>query len=75
MDRHRKACCVTTDSDSAGADVNEPGEHLPIIKSIRRHRENDLSYIEYLIVSLPSFPCMPKLTDGFRHVVLILTSW
>lgn len=37
--------------DEAGADVNEPGEHLPIIKSIRRHRENDLSYIEYLIVS------------------------
>ena len=33
------------------ADVNAPGEHLPIIKAIRRHRENDLSYIEHLIVS------------------------
>lgn len=36
---------------SAGADVNTPGEHLPIIKAIRRHREDDLSYIEHLIVS------------------------
>ncbi|KAK5165802.1 uncharacterized protein LTR77_008725 [Saxophila tyrrhenica] len=35
--------------DEAGADPNSPGEHLPIIKSIRRHRENDLSYIEHLI--------------------------
>ena len=35
--------------DEAGADPNTPGEHLPIIKAIRRHRENDLSYIEHLI--------------------------
>ena len=35
--------------DEAGADPNRPGEHLPIIKAIRRHRENDLSYIEHLI--------------------------
>jgi ankyrin repeat protein len=35
--------------DEAGADPNAPGEHLPIIKAIRRHRENDLSYIEHLI--------------------------
>lgn len=35
--------------DEAGADPNKPGEHLPIIKAIRRHRENDLSYIEHLI--------------------------
>jgi ankyrin repeat protein len=35
--------------DEAGADPNSPGEHLPIIKSIRRHRENDLSYIEHLL--------------------------
>jgi ankyrin repeat protein len=34
--------------DEAGADVNTPGEHLPIIKAIRRHREEDLSYIEHL---------------------------
>lgn len=33
----------------ANADPNSPGEHLPIIKAIRRHRENDLSYIEALI--------------------------
>ena len=35
--------------DEAGADPNSPGEHLPIIKAIRRHRENDLSYIKHLI--------------------------
>ncbi|KAI5365832.1 Putative ankyrin repeat-containing domain superfamily [Septoria linicola] len=35
--------------DEAGADVNAPGEHLPIIKAIRRHREDDMSYIRYLI--------------------------
>ncbi|KAK5735461.1 hypothetical protein LTR17_008159 [Elasticomyces elasticus] len=37
--------------DEAGADPNSPGEHLPIIKAIRRHRENDLSYIKHLIAS------------------------
>ncbi|KAM3420093.1 hypothetical protein BST61_g3396 [Cercospora zeina] len=36
--------------DEAGADPNSPGEHLPIIKAIRRHRENDMSYIQHLIV-------------------------
>lgn len=35
--------------DEAGADPNAPGEHLPIIKAIRRHREDDLSYIEHLL--------------------------
>lgn len=35
--------------NEAGADPNSPGEHLPIIKAIRRHRENDLSYIRALI--------------------------
>ena len=35
--------------DEGGADPNAPGEHLPIIKAIRRHREDDLSYIEHLI--------------------------
>ncbi|KAH9844840.1 putative ankyrin repeat protein [Teratosphaeria destructans] len=35
--------------DEAGADPNSPGEHLPIIKAIRRHREDDLSYIKHLI--------------------------
>ena len=35
--------------DEAGADPNSPGEHLPIIKAIRRHREDDLSYIEHLL--------------------------
>ncbi|KPI34526.1 Ankyrin-3 [Cyphellophora attinorum] len=35
--------------DEGGADVNAPGEHLPIIKAIRRHRGNDLSYIEALL--------------------------
>ena len=35
--------------DEAGADPNAPGEHLPIIKAIRRHRQNDLSYISHLL--------------------------
>lgn len=35
--------------NEAGADPNSPGEHLPIIKAIRRHRENDLSYIRALL--------------------------
>lgn len=35
--------------DEAGADPNRPGEHLPIIKAIRRHREDDLSYIKHLL--------------------------
>lgn len=35
--------------DEAGADPNAPGEHLPIIKAIRRHREHDLAYIEHLL--------------------------
>jgi ankyrin repeat protein len=35
--------------DEAGADPNSPGEHLPIIKAIRRHRADDLSYIQHLI--------------------------
>jgi ankyrin repeat protein len=35
--------------DEAGADPNSPGEHLPIIKAIRRHRADDLSYIKHLI--------------------------
>ena len=36
--------------EEAGADPNSPGEHLPIIKAIRRHRENDLSYVKQLLV-------------------------
>ena len=35
--------------DEAGADPNLPGEHLPIIKAIRRHRENDMSYMKHLL--------------------------
>lgn len=35
--------------DEAGADPNLPGEHLPIIKAIRRHREDDMSYIHHLL--------------------------
>jgi ankyrin repeat protein len=35
--------------DEARADPNAPGEHLPIIKAIRRHRADDLSYIQHLI--------------------------
>ena len=35
--------------DHADADVNAPGEHLPVIKAIRRHKGVDLSYIERLL--------------------------
>lgn len=36
--------------DEAGADPNLPGEHLPIIKAIRRHREDDMSYVKHLLM-------------------------
>ena len=35
--------------DEGGADPNAPGEHLPIIKAIRRCPENDTSIIEMLL--------------------------
>ncbi|EXJ90959.1 hypothetical protein A1O1_04066 [Capronia coronata CBS 617.96] len=35
--------------DEAGADVNAPGEHLPIIKAIRRCRGTDTEIIEMLL--------------------------
>ncbi|KAF3761612.1 ankyrin [Cryphonectria parasitica EP155] len=35
--------------DEAGADVNAPGEHLPIIKAIRRMRNNDTELLELLL--------------------------
>ncbi|KAJ9641762.1 hypothetical protein H2199_004974 [Coniosporium tulheliwenetii] len=35
--------------DEAGADPNAPGEHLPIIKAIRRYRGNDTEIIEMLL--------------------------
>lgn len=35
--------------DEAGANPNLPGEHLPLIKAIRRHSVHDLSYIRHLI--------------------------
>ncbi|PSR79962.1 ankyrin repeat-containing domain protein [Coniella lustricola] len=35
--------------DEAGADVNAPGEHLPIIKAIRRMRGNDTELLELLL--------------------------
>jgi ankyrin repeat protein len=35
--------------NEAGADPNSPGEHLPIIKAIPRHRAEDLSYIQLLL--------------------------
>ena len=36
--------------DEAGADVNSPGEHLPIVKAIRRHRGHETEVIEMLLV-------------------------
>ena len=35
--------------DEAGADPNAPGEHLPIIKAIRRYENNDTEVIEMLL--------------------------
>lgn len=35
--------------DEAGADVNSPGEHLPIIKAIRRFRNGDTEILEMLL--------------------------
>ncbi|KIW95692.1 uncharacterized protein Z519_04277 [Cladophialophora bantiana CBS 173.52] len=35
--------------EEAGADVNAPGEHLPIIKAIRRCRSGDTDIIEMLL--------------------------
>jgi ankyrin repeat protein len=35
--------------DEAGANPNAPGEHLPIIKAIRRCENNDYEYIEMLL--------------------------
>ena len=37
--------------DEAGADINAPGEHLPIVKALRRCRgSNDIERIEMLLV-------------------------
>lgn len=35
--------------DEAGADVNAPGEHLPVIKAIRRMRGGDTEVLELLL--------------------------
>lgn len=35
--------------DDAGADVNAPGEHLPVIKAIRRMRNHDTDLLELLL--------------------------
>lgn len=35
--------------DEAGADVNAPGEHLPIIKALRRMRGSDTEILELLL--------------------------
>ncbi|KAI8948375.1 ankyrin repeat-containing domain protein [Xylaria longipes] len=35
--------------DEAGADPNSPGEHLPIIKALRRHEDEDTEVIEMLL--------------------------
>lgn len=35
--------------DEAGADVNAPGEHLPVIKAIRRMRGDDTEMLELLL--------------------------
>ena len=49
--RERHTDIVTFLIDEAGADINAPGEHLPIVKAIRRCRgSHDLGAIEQLLV-------------------------
>jgi FOG: Ankyrin repeat len=47
--RERHADIVHFLLDEAGADPNAPGEHLPLVKAIRRCQEGDFSMIELLL--------------------------
>ncbi|KAI3391445.1 hypothetical protein diail_7353 [Diaporthe ilicicola] len=66
--------------DEAGADVNAPGEHLPIIKSIRRMRNNDTEVLELLLARGADINLMYRgwnavlqaVENGDAHVLKIL---
>lgn len=66
--------------DEAGADVNAPGEHLPIIKSIRRMRNNDTEILELLLARGADINLMYRgwnavlqaVENGDAHVLRVL---
>lgn len=66
--------------DEAGADVNAPGEHLPIIKSIRRMRNQDTEILELLLARGADINLMYRgwnavlqaVENGDAHVLRIL---
>lgn len=66
--------------DEAGADVNAPGEHLPIIKAIRRMRNNDTEILELLLARGADINLMYRgwnavlqaVENGDAHVLRVL---
>lgn len=66
--------------DEAGADVNAPGEHLPIIKAIRRMRNQDTEILELLLARGADINLMYRgwnavlqaVENGDAHVLRIL---
>lgn len=66
--------------DEAGADVNVPGEHLPIIKAIRRMRGEDTEILELLLARGADINLMYRgwnavlqaVENGDAHVLKIL---
>ncbi|KAK8118528.1 uncharacterized protein PG998_003154 [Apiospora kogelbergensis] len=49
--RERSKDIVSFLIDEADADVNAPGEHLPIVKALRRYEDGDTEIIEKLLAS------------------------
>ncbi|KAK6852755.1 hypothetical protein PG995_011306 [Apiospora arundinis] len=49
--RERRKDIVSFLIDEADADVNAPGEHLPIVKALRRYEDGDTEIIEKLLAS------------------------
>jgi ankyrin repeat protein len=47
--RERRSDIVRYLLDEAGADPNAPGEHLPLVKALRRYEEPDTAVIEMLL--------------------------
>lgn len=48
-EHHRDIVKYLLDPNGGAADVNAPGEHLPIVKALRRYENEDTSYIEMLL--------------------------
>lgn len=49
--RERRKDIVRFLLNEANADVNAPGEHLPIVKALRRYEDGDTEIIEMLLAS------------------------